>query len=153
MLKLICWVTHDIYSLRSHCSGTTKVLLCYFIPTMFTISLKNKSTPCMCQTVLKNNCWSLSLSTSYVEFLKTVHTPEPESICHPNRIVWCHESCGSTLKGCIQYKIRVVTKLSSRRNVKYSAPLPTPQRSLPLLRPSPRSQKFMTTTEGIVGFV
>ncbi|KAK2857114.1 hypothetical protein Q5P01_005849 [Channa striata] len=28
--------------------------------------------------------------------------------------------------------MRVVTRLSSRRNVKYSAPLPTPKRSLPL---------------------
>ncbi|KAK2917383.1 hypothetical protein Q8A73_004129 [Channa argus] len=45
--------------------------------------------------------------------------------------------------------MRVVTRLSSRRNVKYSAPLPTPKRSLPLSRPGPRSQKFTTTTEGI----
>lgn len=122
-----------------------------FILTMFPVSLKNKFTPSVCQTVLENNRSGLNLSTSWVEFAKAVRTPEPESICHPNQISCCHGRRGSTQRGCIQYGTRVVTRLSSRRNVKYSAPLPTPQRSSPLLRPGPHSQKFTKTMEGIVG--
>lgn len=70
-----------------------------------------------------------------------------------NHIPRCHGRRGSTQRGCIQYtvKTRGATRPSSRRNAKYSAPLPTPRCSWPLWRPVPRSQKFTPTTEGIVG--
>lgn len=143
--------THDIYPqlFLSH-SCTLKKSLRYFILTVLCV-LEEDIYARRNSNSLENNCSGLNFSTGWEEFAKTVPAPQPESIGHPNQILRCHGRRGSTQRGCKHYETIVVTRLSSQSNVKYSALLPTPQRSSPLLRPGPRSQKFTATMEGIVG--
>lgn len=134
---------------------------------LFTGSRRTTFTPSVCQTGLEN-ITAHNLSSDYtlggvcqsgpastiqsrkvfvIQIRYCVATGDvgPHTLTHIER-----EGEDACMHACIQYERRVVTRLSSRRNVKYSAPLPTPQRGSPLSGPGPRSQKFSKTKEGIV---
>lgn len=103
------------------------------------MSLKNTFTPSVCQTVLENNRSGLNFSTSWVEFAKTVHAPEQESICHPNQI---HTERMHTVRNESSNEAVITEKCQVFRPAADSSAQ---------LAAGPRSQKFTTTMEGIVG--
>lgn len=124
----------------------------YFIPTMFAVSLKNTFTPSVCQTVLENNCSGLNLSASWVEFAKTLHTPEPESICHPNQILCCHGRRGSAQRGCIQYENESSSKAVITEKCQIFRPAADSSAQLAAVEARPTQSKVHNNNRGHCGF-